>query len=98
MRSMRRAASTRQQREFGLLVGAIFCALGGWWIYRARFGAAAPLVLSVGVVLVFLGAFVPRALWYPYRFWMGLAEALAFVMTRIILAVVFFGVVTPIGL
>jgi len=28
---------------------------------------------------------------------MGLAEALSFVTTRIILAVVFFGIVTPIG-
>ena len=29
---------------------------------------------------------------------MGLAEALSFAMTHIILAVVFFGIVTPIGL
>lgn len=88
----------RQQREFGLLVGAIFCALGGWWLYRGRLGLAAPIVLSLGVALVLLGAFFPRALRHPYRLWMGLAEALAFVMTRVILALVFFGVVTPIGL
>ncbi len=29
---------------------------------------------------------------------MGLAEVLAFAMTRVILALVFFGIVTPIGL
>ncbi len=93
-----RGEGVRQQREFGLLVGAIFCALGGWWLYRGRLGAVAPVVLSIGGLLLLLGALFPGTLRYPYRFWMALAEVLAFVMTRVILALVFFGVVTPIGL
>jgi hypothetical protein len=40
----------------------------------------------------------PRALIWPNKAWLALAEALSFVTTRIILAVVFFGIVTPIGL
>ena len=44
------------------------------------------------------GLLVPRALVWPNRLWMGLAEALSFVMTRVILAIVFFALVTPIGL
>lgn len=86
------------QRDFGLLVGSIFCALGAWWSYRGRHGAVGPTVLVLGGGLVLLGALAPKALRYPYRFWMALAEALAFVMTRVILAIVFFGIVTPIGL
>lgn len=88
----------RPQREFGLLVGSIFCALGAWWCHGGRFGALGPVVLSLGGVLVLLGALAPQALGHPYRFWMGLTEALAFVMTRVVLALVFFAIVTPTGL
>ncbi|HEY6930293.1 MAG TPA: SxtJ family membrane protein [Thermoanaerobaculia bacterium] len=92
------ARARRPEREFGLVVGAVLCALGSWWVYRAKFAAAAPAVLSIGAALILLGAFRPGALRYPYRVWMGLAEALAFIATRIILALVFFAVVTPIGI
>lgn len=88
----------RQEREFGLLVGAITSAIGGWWLYRGKFGIAAWPLLLVGLSLVILGVLFPGALRYPYRLWMKLAEAISFVMTRVTLAIVFFGLVTPIGL
>jgi hypothetical protein len=88
----------RQEREFGLLVGAITSAISGWWLYRGKFGVAARPLLLVGLSLVVLGLLFPGALRYPYRAWMRLAEGISFVMTRVILAIVFFGVVTPIGL
>jgi saxitoxin biosynthesis operon SxtJ-like protein len=90
--------SFRQEREFGLLVGAVFCALGGWWLYRGRFAVAAPVVLIIGSLLLLSGTLFPSALRLPYRWWMALAEALSFAMTHVILALVFFGIVTPIGL
>jgi hypothetical protein len=40
----------------------------------------------------------PRALVWPNRVWMTLAEGLSFVTTRVILAFVFFVVLTPTGL
>jgi hypothetical protein len=89
--------SFRVQREFGLLVGGVFVLLGGWWLYRGKFLYAAELLLPVGLLLMFLGALWPRSLVVPAKAWMLLAEALSFVMTRIILAVVFFFIVTPIG-
>jgi hypothetical protein len=48
-------------------------------------------------LLVLLGLVFPNALVLPNRAWMVFAEALSFVMTRIILAFVFFAIVTPIG-
>jgi hypothetical protein len=88
----------RREREFGLLVGAISCAIAGWWLYRGRFGVAARPLLFVGLLLVVLGLIFPAALRHPYRLWMRLGEAISFVMTRVTLAIVFFGIVTPIGL
>lgn len=87
----------KAERNFGLLVGGVFVALGGWWIYRGKFHLVAPYVLAGGAVLFLAGAILPRLLVWPNRAWMVLAEAMSFVMTRVVLAVVFFTTVTPIG-
>ena len=71
--------------------------LSGWWIYRGKFVEVAYVLLAVGTVLVGLGLLLPRALVYPNKAWMLLAEGLSFVTTRLILGVVFFLIVTPIG-
>lgn len=89
--------SFRVEREFGLIVGGIFVLLGGWWLYRGKFPHAARVILPLGALLVLLGLVWPRALVLPNKVWMLLAEGLSFVSTRIILGVVFFLVITPIG-
>jgi polyferredoxin len=89
--------SFRTEREFGLIVGGIFVLLSAWWMYRGKFHLVSQLTLPLGALLVFFGLVFPRALVVPNKAWMALAEALSFVSTRIILAVVFFGIVTPIG-
>jgi hypothetical protein len=89
--------SFRVEREFGLIVGGIFLLLSLWWIYRGKFHAISQVTLPLGAVLVLLGVILPRALVIPNKAWMMLAEGLSFVTTRIILAFVFFVIVTPIG-
>jgi hypothetical protein len=78
-------------------VGGVFVLLGAWWTLRGRFASVAPYTAGLGILLMVLGAIAPRALYWPNRGWMALAEALSFVSTRIVLAVVFFIVMTPIG-
>jgi len=87
----------RAEREFGLIVGGVLVLLGGWWIYRGKFADAAYIMSSIGVLLVGLGLLLPRALVYPNKAWMLLAEGLSYITTRIILGIVFFLIVTPIG-
>jgi hypothetical protein len=88
----------RAERDFGLIVGGVLSALSAWWIYRGKFSGAIPVLLPLGLVLMFLGLTYPRLLWWPNRAWMALAEGLSFITTRLILAFVFFLVITPIGL
>ena len=88
----------RQEREFGLIVGGILLALRLWWLYRGKFEIAGAILTFIGSALVVLGAFAPRLLVIPRKLWMKLAEALAYVSSRIILSIVFFLVLTPIGL
>ncbi len=87
----------RAEREFGLIVGGVVMLLSAWWLYRGKFHSVAPITLPLSGVLVLLGLVFPRVLVYPNKAWMTLAEGLSFVSTRIILAFVFFVIMTPIG-
>lgn len=89
--------SFRAEREFGLVVGGVIALLGGWWVYRGKFGSVSHVLLPLGALLILFGLIWPAALRWPNRAWMLLAEGLSFVTTRIILGLVFFLVVTPIG-
>jgi Saxitoxin biosynthesis operon protein SxtJ len=88
----------RQEREFGLIVGAVFSALGLWWLYRGKFATAAYVLAVAGSALILSGIVFPRVLVEPRKAWMKLAEGMAYVSSRVILALIFFLVLTPIGL
>ena len=90
--------SFRPEKEFGLIVGAVFSALGLWWLYRGKFFNAACIVICAGSALILFGLLAPRLLVVPRKLWMKLAEGMSYVSSRIILAIVFFLVLTPIGL
>jgi len=90
--------SLRAEREFGLVVGGVLVLLSGWWIYREKFTNLSYKSLALGALLIVLGLLLPRSLVFPNKAWMLLAEGLSYISTRIILAVVFFLILTPIGL
>jgi len=90
-------ASFRIEREFGLIVGSMLILLGSWWLYRNHWLMVAKGFLGIGSVLVILGLLLPRSLVYPNRAWMALAKLLSLITTPIILAIIFFLVVMPIG-
>lgn len=86
-------------RRFGWTVGAVFLLLAAlaWWKHD---GAATPLAQVLGIVgaaLVAVGTAWPSGLRPVYRLWMLLAVAMGFVMTRVILTLVFALVATPLG-
>jgi Saxitoxin biosynthesis operon protein SxtJ len=90
--------SFRAEREFGLLVGLMAILIGSLRLYQGRQGAVATAALGVGSALAILAIFFPRALVLPNRWWMALAKWLSLITTPIILGVIFFLVVTPIGM
>ena len=89
--------SYRAEREFGLIVGGAFLLLGAWWLYRGKFSTLSHLALPVGALLVLFALIYPRALKFPNKAWMAMAEVMGSISSRIILTVVFFVIVTPIG-
>ncbi len=89
-------SSDKDLRRFGLTVGFCFAVLAAifWWKEKASFG------MLGGVSGSLLGAALirPRVLKPIQKIWMGLALVMGAVMTRVILCLLFYLVVTPIGL
>lgn len=87
-----------QGRKFGLTVGLAFIALGAliyFWRHKELTGE---ILAGWGVALVLAGLVAPTALGPVERAWMGLAHLLSKVTTPIFMGVVYFVVLTPIGL
>jgi hypothetical protein len=85
-----------QLRRFGLTVGGIFVVIGLWpLVFRAQ--APRLWALVPGVILILGGLVLPGSLTHVYRAWMTAAEGLGWINTRILLSVVFYGLVTPMG-
>jgi hypothetical protein len=94
---MEEVAARKELRQFGLLVGSIIVVIGLWpLVFRGepvRLWAA-----GVGGVLIVCGAILPAVLSPIYKGWMWVGHILGWINTRILLGVVFYGLVTPIGL
>ncbi len=89
-------SSRSELKKFGLTVGSVFFVIGLLLFYFDK--SPAPYFLVVGAVLVILGAFVPKYLFYIHRIWMSFAFVMGFFMTRVILSVLFYIVLTPVGI
>ena len=88
--------SNRDLRKFGLMVGGVFLLLG--LLFLARHPNRTPYFVWPGGILLIAGAIIPRSLKWIYIAWMSVAFALGFVMAHVILTVLFFLVITPLGL
>ena len=83
-------------RSFALTVGGVLAALGAWLLWRGK-PYAAPLLCG-GAILIAAGLFSPPVLKAVHKIWMTLALCLGWGMTRILLSVLFYGILTPLGL
>ena len=89
--------SAPKLRKFGLTVGGAFLVFGAIRSYF-HFGNVAVVLFGIGSLLSAFGLVLPAALAPVEKAWMALAQALAYINTRIILSVLFYLLFTPIGL
>lgn len=82
-------------RSFGTLFAVVFALLGGLLVWRRSPAALYLFMASGGVLLVTL--FRPGALQPFNRAWMRLAYFIQLVTSPIVLGVLYFGLLTPIG-
>ena len=94
---MEHAATRKELRQFGLLVGAIFTVIGLWpLVFRGE-----PLRLwavGIGGLLIAFGGILPQLLAPIHTGWMWVGHILGWINTRILLGIVFYVLVTPLGL
>ena len=88
--------SNRDLRKFGLTVGGVFAVLGLLFLWRHK--THWPYFLWPGASLIIAGIIFPRTLKWIYIGWMSIAFVLGFVMAHVILTLLFYLVITPIGL
>lgn len=85
-------------RDFGLVTGGITVILFGLllpWLLELNFPV---WPWAIAVALWSCALIYPRLLSYVYRGWMAIGSVLGWVNTRIILGLVFYVVIMPIGL
>ena len=82
-------------RKFGITVGIILLIIAGvlFWKEKESF----QILLTAGAVLLILGVTIPAILKYIYWVWMIFATIIGWIMTRMILSLMFYMIFTPIG-
>lgn len=83
-------------RKFGLTLGIAFLVFGGLFMWRQK-PVRADIALAIGTVLLAAAFVAPTALGPVERAWMGLAHLISKVTTPIFMGVVYYLVITPIG-
>lgn len=83
-------------RKFGLAMGIIF-ALGGFYLLWKK-NDYFLYSFIVGIAFIVSGLFLPVLLKPLQKVWMALAVVMGFIMTKVIMLIAFYGMVTPIGL
>jgi hypothetical protein len=85
-------------KKFGITIGTLLWVLCGIAFMKAWWNNS--IIISVAVFGVFLfisGIFAPKILLNIHRWWMSLAVVVGSIVSRIILCIVFFSVVTLIS-
>jgi hypothetical protein len=83
-------------RNFGLVVGGILCAIG---LYPLLIGSGIRLMILVpGVLLVVFGVVAPKLLHPLNVAWTALGELLSRIFTPLVMAALYVTVIVPMGL
>lgn len=83
-------------RKFGITIGSVLLLISAILYWNEK-GSANWFLIS-GSFLILAALIYPNILKPLNKIWMGLAVLLGFVMTKVILAILFFLVLTPIAL
>ena len=88
--------SNRDIKSFGITMGIILFIISGLLMYYNK--EIYQVIGIIALTFVGLGLILPAVLKPLYFVWMTFAAILGWVMTRVILSLVFYLIITPIGL
>jgi len=83
-------------KKFGITMGVILTLIGLYLFWKSN--DYFKYFFFVAAAFSLLGLILPAALKHVYKAWMSLAVVMGFIMTRVIMVIIFYLLVTPIGL
>ena len=90
--------SSKEIRKFGLVIAIALGVIGSFVYLKSGSFDVPQWIWGIGLLFLILGFILPSILRPVYRIWMLLAYFIGGVISRIILTVLFYVVLTPIGL
>ena len=88
--------SKKDLQKFGLTIGGVLVIIAVFLFYFEK--PAAIYFVIIGAILILTGLIYPTILKPINKVWMGLAIVLGFIMSRVILTIFFYIILTPISL
>lgn len=89
-------ATTQELRKFALTIGIFLLVIASFLLWKQR--TSFPYFAYTGGGIILLGLTAPILLKPIHKAWMSFAVVMSFVMTRVILTILFYGLFTPISL
>ena len=83
-------------RNFGITLGIILLLISGFLFWKEK--ESFQIFLTIGIILFLTAIALPSVLKPVYWIWMIFAIILGWFMTRVILSLLFYIIITPIGL
>ena len=83
-------------KNFGFTIGFILLMIGVFLFFRER--DLFIYFFSIGLMLLIIGGIAPVILKPIYKIWMIFAVIIGWIMTRVVLSVLFFSIITTIGI
>ena len=89
-------STKKDLKSFGFTIGFILLIIGGFLLYKEK--DLSIYFFSIGSILIALGGIAPAILMPIYKTWMTFAVIIGWIMTRVILSVLFYSIITVIGI
>ena len=89
-------SETSDLRGFGITVGIIIMVIAGLLFWKGI--QSFQIIFIVGIILSISGVMIPIILKPIFWIWMIFATIIGWIMTRVILSLLFYLILTPIGL
>jgi len=89
-------SSRRKLQKFGITAGVILLLFAGIFFWRGKGGVE--LFIVIGSLFIAIGIALPVMLKPVYIPWMIFATFFGWIMTQVIISLIFYVVLTPIGL